>query len=64
MSRPPVTDAARRGHSSFAGDKARALIPQARLAGPMPWVLAIMVALVLVWAELAVGVFGTPFAGS
>ncbi|GAB5347708.1 hypothetical protein [Alteriqipengyuania sp. 357] len=27
-------------------------------------VLAILVALVLVWAELAVGVFGTPFAGS
>ena len=26
-------------------------------------VLAIMAALLLVWAELAVGVFGTPFAG-
>ena len=50
MSRPPVTDAARRGHSSFAGDKARALIPQARLAGPMPWVLAIMVALTVLAA--------------
>ena len=64
MSQPPLSDAARAGQSTFGGDKARALIPQARLAGPMPWVLAIMVALVLVWAELAVGVFGTPFAGS
>lgn len=27
-------------------------------------VLAILAALVLAWAELAVGVFGTPFAGS
>lgn len=27
-------------------------------------VLAILVALLLVWAELSVGVFGTPFAGS
>lgn len=27
-------------------------------------VLAIMATLVLVWAELAVGVFGTPFAGN
>ena len=26
-------------------------------------VLAILIALVLLWAELAVGVFGTPFAG-
>lgn len=27
-------------------------------------ILAILIALLLVWAELAVGLFGTPFAGS
>lgn len=50
MSKPPVTDAARSGQSTFDGDKAQALIPQARLAGPMPWVLAIMVALTVLAA--------------
>ena len=50
MSQPPLTDAARAGQSAFTGDKARALIPQARLAGPMPWVLAIMVALTVLAA--------------
>ena len=38
-----------------------------RVIGRPTWcvaaVLAILFALVLVWAELAVGVFGTPFAG-
>ena len=57
MSKPPLSDAARAGQSSFDGDKARALIPQARLAGPMPWVLAIMVALTVLaaGAGLALG---------
>jgi len=50
MSQPPLSDAARAGQSTFDGDKARALIPQARLAGPMPWVLAIMVALTVLAA--------------
>lgn len=50
MSTPPVTDAARSGQHSFEGAKAQALIPQARLAGPMPWVLAIMVALTVLAA--------------
>ena len=50
MSQPPLSDAARAGQSTFTGDKARALIPQARLAGPMPWVLAIMVALTVLAA--------------
>ena len=50
MSQPPLTDTARAGHSSFEGEKAQALIPQARLAGPMPWVLAIMVALTVLAA--------------
>ena len=30
----------------------------------VPLFLAIVLTLVLVWAELAVGIFGTPFAGS
>ena len=57
MSKPPLSDAARTGHASFDGDKASALIPQARLAGPMPWVLAIMVALTVLaaGAGLALG---------
>ncbi|MEL7729243.1 cell division protein [Citromicrobium bathyomarinum] len=57
MSKPPLSDTARAGQSSFDGDKARALIPQARLAGPMPWVLAIMVALTVLaaGAGLALG---------
>ncbi len=50
MSKPPLTDAARGGHAAFDGKKAQALIPQARLAGPMPWVLAIMVALTVLAA--------------
>lgn len=28
------------------------------------WIIAIAIAFLLIWAELAVGVFGTPFAGS
>ena len=28
------------------------------------WILAILLGLFLVWAELAVGIFGTPFAGN
>lgn len=50
MSQPPVTDTASSGQASFDGNKAQALIPQARLAGPMPWVLAIMVALTVLAA--------------
>lgn len=34
----------------FGGTRAAALIPQARLAGPMPWVIAIMVALTTIAA--------------
>ncbi|MGB1076530.1 MAG: hypothetical protein ACPGYK_10115 [Flavobacteriales bacterium] len=37
-----------------------------RVKGALRWVLLLVVVLafVLVWAELAVGIFGTPFAGS
>lgn len=51
MKRPPViARAAARGFGSFGGQRAAALIPQARLAGPMPWVIAIMIALTVIAA--------------
>ncbi|MXO75692.1 cell division protein [Altererythrobacter aerius] len=37
-----------RGFVPFGGGRAAALIPHARLAGPMPWVIAIMVALTVI----------------
>lgn len=51
MKRPPVlARAVARSLVPFAGSRAAALIPQARLAGPMPWVIAIMVALTTIAA--------------
>jgi cell division transport system permease protein len=57
-SRPPVLRrAVSRGLARFTGRRARALVPQARLAGPMPWVIAIMTALMVIAAAgaLALG---------
>lgn len=46
MKQPPVVArAVARGFAPFRGERAAALVPQARLAGPIPWVIAIMVAL-------------------
>ncbi len=46
MKRPPVvTRAVERGLSPFRGKRAAHLLPRARLGGPMPWVIAIMVAI-------------------
>ena len=46
MKRPPVvTRAVERGLSPFRGNRAAHLLPRARLGGPMPWVIAIMVAI-------------------
>lgn len=39
-----------RGFSPFGGERAARLVPQARLVGPMPWVIAIMVALTVIAA--------------
>lgn len=39
-----------RGLSGLGGKSGRQLLPQARLAGPMPWVIAIMIALTIVAA--------------
>lgn len=51
MKRPPVlTGAVARGLASFTGERAAQLVPQARLAGPMPWVIAIMIALTVIAA--------------
>lgn len=51
MKKPPVmTRAAERGLSPFRGRRAAHLLPSARLGGPMPWVIAIMVALTVLAA--------------
>ena len=51
MKRPPVlARAVARSLVPFGGSRAAALIPQARLSGPMPWVIAIMVALTTIAA--------------
>ena len=53
--------------AALLGATALAIELAIRMIGRPTWcvaaVLAILLALVLVWAELAVGVFGTPFAG-
>ena len=49
--KPPARRFVRwRGMVPFGGQKAAQLIPQARLSGPMPWVIAIMIALTAVAA--------------
>lgn len=51
MKRPPAIDrAVDRGLAPFRGRRAAGLLPQTRLGGPMPWVIAIMVALTVVAA--------------
>jgi cell division transport system permease protein len=51
VKRPPViARAVASGFTPFGGERAAALVPQARLAGPMPWVIAIMVALTVIAA--------------
>ena len=51
MKKPPVlARAAERGLSPFRGRRAAHLLPRARLGGPMPWVIAIMVALTVLAA--------------
>ena len=49
MKRPPaLANAVDRGLAPFRGSRAAGLLPKARLGGPMPWVIAIMVALTVV----------------
>ncbi len=59
MGRPVSADhpagdtAPSRGASRFRGERAAQLLPRTRLAGPVPWVIAIMVALTVVAAAAA-----------
>lgn len=51
MKKPPtINRKTSRGLSPFGGERAAQLVPQARLAGPIPWVIAIMVALTVIAA--------------
>ena len=51
MKGPPVlARAVERGLRPFRGERATQLVPHARLSGPMPWVIAIMVALTAIAA--------------
>ena len=51
MKRPPaIAGDAARSRTRFAGERAAQLVPQRRLAGPMPWVIAVMVALTVIAA--------------
>jgi cell division transport system permease protein len=51
VKKPPVlARAAERGLAPFRGRRAAHLLPRARLGGPMPWVIAIMVALTVLAA--------------
>lgn len=51
MKKPPATGPATpRGLARFKGEKASELVPQTRLSGPMPWVIAIMIALTVIAA--------------
>jgi len=47
---PAIKESTARGLNPFRGEQAAQLVPQARLAGPMPWVIAIMIALTVVAA--------------
>ncbi|WP_336985592.1 cell division protein [Altererythrobacter aquiaggeris] len=51
MKKPPVFGrAVARGLAGFRGKRASQLVPQTRLGGPMPWVIAIMIALTVMSA--------------
>lgn len=51
MRKPPLpAKGAVTGNKRFRGTRAAQLVPDARLAGPMPWVIAIMIALTVIAA--------------
>ena len=51
MKKPPVLSrSAIREPATLRGKRAAHLLPQTRLGGPMPWVIAIMVALTVLAA--------------
>ncbi|MGB3737836.1 MAG: cell division protein [Pontixanthobacter sp.] len=47
---PALDDDDTRGARRFGGSRAAQLVPQPRLSGPMPWVIAVMVALTVIAA--------------
>lgn len=47
---PALQRSIMRGLTPFGGERAGRLVPQTRLAGPMPWVIAIMIALTVIAA--------------
>ena len=60
MKRPPaIGDAVDRGLTPFRGRKASGLLPKARLGGPLPWVIAVMVAITVVAASGALALSNT-----
>ena len=51
MKRPPaISQAVESGSAPFRGRRAAGILPKTRLGGPMPWVIAIMVALTVLAA--------------
>ena len=60
MTAPPlITDGAALKWRNFAGGSEADLVPQARLSGPMPWVIAIMVALTVIAAAAGLALSNT-----
>ena len=57
---PPVlSDSVARGWRTLSGSGEAELVPQARLSGPMPWVIAIMVALTAIAAAAGLSLRNT-----
>jgi cell division transport system permease protein len=56
---PVISDTAARGWRALSGGPEAELIPEGRLAGPMPWVIAIMVALTVVAAAAGLALSNT-----
>ena len=56
---PAFTGSSARGLRSISGGSSPDLMPQGRLAGPMPWVIAIMVALTVIAAAAGLALSNT-----
>jgi cell division transport system permease protein len=56
---PALSETAARGWRALAGGPEAELIPEGRLSGPMPWVIAIMVALTVVAAAAGLALANT-----
>jgi cell division transport system permease protein len=56
---PAIAQSMARGLRSFSGGSGPDLMPQGRLSGPMPWVIAIMVALTVIAAAAGLALSNT-----